>query len=193
MRIAAFRFARLALVAGALHACAVPVKAPTAPAVARPFVSSFGLEGRLSATDGEQAANGSLHWTHSPERDEWTVTTPLGQIAAQLVADGGGAVLTTADGEVYESEDVQSMLTRLFGVPAPVDGLPHWVQASARAGARVLQLDAAGRPARISDEGWIIDYLEYRNDTPASPPRLIAAHWGDARLRLVIDAWNPLP
>lgn len=193
MSTASARLTQLALVAGALHGCAVPVKAPDVSPVARPFVSAFTLEGRLSATDGERAANGGLHWVHSPESDAWTVTTPLGQIAARLVATRGGAVLTTADGQAHESDDVQSMLTRLFGVPAPVDGLPHWVQASPRAGARVLRVDEVGRPDRITDEGWIIDYLEYRHESADSPPRLIAAHWGDARLRLVIDAWTPLP
>jgi len=173
--------------------CAVQPLAPPAPTAARAVAAAFELEGRLSATDGTRAASGRLAWTHAPGADEWTVFNPLGQIAAQLVSTPRGAQLTTADGRRVEAPHVAALLPQLVGVSVPLDGLSHWVQGSAREGARVLALDAAGRPVRISDDGWLIDYHEYADPSPASPPRRIDAQWGDAQLRLVIDHWAPLP
>jgi len=188
--------ARRALAGAALacvSGCTAPLLAPPAPLAARAVAPAFELEGRLSATDGARAASGRLAWTHAPGTDEWTVFNPLGQIAAQLVSTPRGAQLTTADGRRVEARDMDALLPQLVGVPVPVDGLSHWVQGAARAGARVLAMDAAGRPVRISDDGWLIDYQEYADATPASAPRRIDAQWGDARLRLVIDHWAPLP
>ncbi|NMG31635.1 outer membrane lipoprotein LolB [Aromatoleum evansii] len=160
-------------------------------AVPRPVAAAFELEGRLAASDGERAANGSITWSHTPVADEWTVYSPLGQIVGQLVRTPRGAMLLTADGSAEQAADADTILPRLLGVPAPIDGLQHWVQASTRPGARVLSLDEAGRPTRISDAGWIIDYVEYAGPAADAPPRRIDATWGDARIRLLIDQWTP--
>ena len=160
-------------------------------AVPRPVAAAFELEGRLAASDGERAANGSITWSHTPAADEWTVYSPLGQIVGQLVSTPRGAMLLTADGHSEQAADADTILPRLLGVPAPIDGLRHWVQASTRPGARVLSLDEAGRPTRISDAGWIIDYVEYAGPAADAPPRRIDAAWGEARIRLLIDQWTP--
>ncbi|NMG73602.1 lipoprotein insertase outer membrane protein LolB [Aromatoleum diolicum] len=194
MRRISVRGALLAtLAATALSGCAVRPITPELTAVARPNAKAFELEGRLSASDGERGASGALTWTHGPASDEWTVYSPLGQIVAQLVRTPKGATLLTADGRTQHAEDANTILPQLLGVSAPLDGLKHWVQASPRAGARVLSLDDAGRPARVSDAGWIIDYPEYAGDTADAPPRRIDAAWGEARIRLIIDQWTPLP
>lgn len=160
-------------------------------AVPRPVAAAFELEGRLAASNGERAANGSITWSHTPVADEWTVYSPLGQIVGQLVRTPRGAMLLTADGSAEQAADADTILPRLLGVPAPIDGLQHWVQASTRPGARVLSLDEAGRPTRISDAGWIIDYVEYAGPAADAPPRRIDATWGEARIRLLIDQWTP--
>lgn len=180
------------MLAFALSGCAIrPVGPDLVPAI-RTAVAAFELEGRLSATDGERSASGRIHWLHSPSGDEWTVYSPLGQIVAHLVSSPAGAVLRTADGRRMSAPDPGSMLPQVLGVPAPVEGLPHWVQASARSGATVLDLDEQGRPARISDQGWLVDYPEYANHDPQAPPRRLEARWGETRIRLIIDQWTPL-
>ncbi len=187
------RRAALAAVLALLAGCATQPAPPATVAAARPVFPAFELAGRLSATDGERGASGRLDWIHTPSSDEWTVYNPLGQVAAQLVSTPLGAELRTAEGRAVQASDARELIPRLVGVPVPLDGLSHWVQASAPPGARVLALDAAGRPARISDEGWIIDYREYAGPEPTARPRRIDAHWGDAQLRLIIDEWTPLP
>lgn len=194
------QFTRRATLAVALPLCAaIASGCATGPvnsgmsAVARPSIAAFELEGRLSASDGARAASGALTWNHGPGSDQWTVYTPLGNVAAQLVRTPNGASLLTADGRAQHAEDADTILPQLLGVSAPLDGLQYWVQASPRAGARILSLDEAGRPARVADAGWIIDYPEYAGPAPDAPPRRIDASWGDARIRLIIDQWTPLP
>lgn len=183
-----------AVVLAWLPGCATQLPTPiAAPAAIRPTITAFELQGRLAATDGTRAASGSLLWLHSPAMDEWTLLNPLGQIAAQLVSSPAGAQLLTADGHVQRAASAKKMLPELLGVTAPMDGLPHWVQAATGPSARVLSLDALGRPARIADNGWIIDYPEYSGPDPGAPPRRIDAHFGDARIRLIIDQWTPRP
>lgn len=173
-----------------LTGCAsqAPVRQPLAP---RALAPAFELEGRLAASDGKEAASGALLWSHGRGADEWTLFNPLGQIVAQLVSTPRGATLLTADGQTRRAATAAEVLPELLGVPAPLEGLTYWVQALPRSGARVLEVDAAGRPSRISDAGWIIDYAAYDGEQADAAPRRIDAAWGDARIRLIIDKWTP--
>jgi outer membrane lipoprotein LolB len=184
------------LLTALLSGCAAlppPPPPPDVVAIERRVAAAFELEGRVSATDGEQAASGRIHWRHAPAADEWTMFSPLGQVIAQLVSSPAGAHLQTADGRQISAPDAQAMLPELLGVAVPIEGLRYWVQGAARPGARVLSRDPLGRPARITDAGWIIDYTDYAAPGADAPPRRIDAHWGEARVRLVIDTWTPLP
>ncbi len=166
-----------------------PVAAPSA----RQFADTFEMEGRLAASDGERAANGRIVWRHSSREDNWTVYSPLGQIVAQLDSGPAGARLRSADGKHLDAPDAQSMLPQLLGVDAPLASLPYWVQGIPHAGATASGHDRYGRPTRIRDRGWTIDYTAYPDADAGALPQRLEAYRGDARLRLVIDQWTILP
>ena len=181
----------ICLGAALLSGCAPRMLAPDEEAVQRSAAAHFEVEGRIAASDGNQAANGRMHWEHAPARDVWTLFSPLGQIVARMERTAEGAHLRTADGQLVEAADADTLMPRLLGVPAPLAALPRWLQAATpEPPGRVLGVDAHGRPARISDHGWIIDYPEYADDQPQALPRRIDARWGEARLRIVIDTWT---
>ncbi len=182
--------ALLAFIAG----CAsLPPPDDGAAVASRPQAARFELAGRIAASDGERSANGPLHWQHDgAEQDVWTLSSPLGQIVARVVRTPSGAWLETSRNERHEADDVQTLISHLLGVQAPASSLPYWVQAIPAPGARVLQRDAFGRPTRITDQGWLIDYVRYQSDAADAAPRRIDAQWADNRLRLVIDRWIPL-
>ena len=192
MRCLPLRAALLGLALFGLSACA-PL--PTAPAtlVTRAFAPRFELQGRISATDGQQAASGRIEWQHAPTHESFTLYTPLGQVAAQLDADPAGAQLQTADGQLLMADSVQTLLPRVLGIEVPATRLSRWVQAAPNDDAEVRQLDAAGRPALVIDQGWRIDYLDYLDDARDALPARLDISRGDARIRLVIDAWTSLP
>jgi outer membrane lipoprotein LolB len=79
------------------------------------------------------------------------------------------------------------------GVDLPAARLPRWIQAAPAADAEVRDLDPAGRPQRVFDQGWRIDYAGYADDTAAATPRRLEISRGDARVRLIIDSWTALP
>jgi outer membrane lipoprotein LolB len=177
----------------ALAGCALQPAQQGAPPVERPAIEHFDFEGRISASDGERAASGSLQWTRRAGRDEWTLLSPLGQIVARVVGTDAGASLQTADGRSTHADDVDALLPQMLGVHAPADHLDEWLQARPAPGARILETDAHGRPLRVSDSGWLIDYPAYADDTPTAMPRRIDARRGETRLRVIADRWTPLP
>ncbi len=193
MRTRSFLTAFIATAALGLSACA-PLSA-SAPAMiaTRTFAPAFELEGRISASAGQEAASGRIDWRHDHGTDSFTLLTPLGQIAARLDANAVGAQLQTADGQVQTADSAEALLPRVLGVDVPVARLGRWVQAAPDATAEVRNHDSFGRPALVIDQGWRIEYADYSSDAADAPPARLDISRGDARIRLVIDSWTTLP
>ncbi len=175
-------------------ACAFNPAAPPVDPVARQTFTVFSLSGRLSASDGNQSATGRLDWERSIGADRWTISSPLGQIVAQVDSGPDGAEVLLASGERRYAPQVADLIPILLPgaaeVGLPPERLAAWVQAAPPGDAEVRTLDARGRPARLIDRGWIIDYLAYRDESPESLPRLVDISRGEFRLRLVVDRWE---
>ena len=175
-------------------ACAVKPVAPPPDLVARQTFDVFSLSGRLSASDGKQSASGRLDWERRTGTDRWTVFSPLGQIVAQIDSGPDGAEVMFANGERRYAPQIADLVPMLLPGASeaglPPERLAAWVQAAPPGGAEVRTLDARGRPARLIDKGWIIDYLGYRDESPESIPRLVDISRGEFRLRLVVDRWE---
>jgi outer membrane lipoprotein LolB len=174
--------------------CALNPAAPPPDSVVRQMFDVFSISGRLSASDGKQSASGRLDWEHRIETDRWTVFSPLGQIVAQINSGPGGAEVLLANGERRFAPQIADLVPILLPgaaeVGLPPERLAAWVQAAPPGDAEVRTRDAQGRPARLIDQGWIIDYLGYRDESPEAMPRLVDISRGEFRLRLVVDRWE---
>lgn len=185
--------AAMTAIALGLAACApLPVTAPDTVAT-RNAAPAFELQGRLSASDGQQAASGRVEWQHIRGTHHFTLLTPLGQVVAQLDADARGARLQTADGQVLSADSAEALLPQVLGVDVPIGRLGLWVQAAPGPEAEIRNRDSAGRPALVIDLGWRIEYLDYAGESADAAPARLDISRGDARIRLVIDSWTTLP
>lgn len=137
----------------------------------------FALEGRLSVRQGETRHHVGISWRHEPARDEIFLTGPLGQGLAEITRDAAGARLLTADRQVVEAADWESLAERALGARLPLSGLPRWLAAP---------VTVSPAPTFHVD-GWRIDVL----DAAAGRPSLIELRRDDIEARLRIDSWTP--
>ena len=177
-----------------MAACALNPTVPPPDPVVRQAFDAFSLSGRLSASDGNQSASGRLDWERRIGTDRWTVSSPLGQIVAQIDSGPDGAEVLFANGERRYAPQVSDLIPMLIPGAAeaglPPERLAAWVQAAPPSDAEVRTFDVRGRPARLIDRGWIIDYLGYRDESPEAIPRLVDISRGEFRLRLAVDRWE---
>ncbi|CAG4884537.1 Outer membrane lipoprotein LolB precursor [Georgfuchsia toluolica] len=173
-----------------LAACAQQPRLESPLRPARATIVSYTLEGRISVKRGATARQAALVWQHNAERDEIELSGPLGQKAARLSRDAGGARLETASRETVVANDWSSLAERVLGVALPLDNLAHWVTATTIEAERDTQRDPVGRPLRVWDSGWQINYLTYESAAPDALPTLIELHRDDIDVRLKIDTWQ---
>ena len=189
------RFAlTLGLLLGLLTGCA-SLPPPTLPA--RQDIRHFSLEARfaLRATlpgQASQSSGGRMTWTHRAAGEQILLANPLGYGLAELETTRERSRLRTADGKESESSDPDALIEELTGLRLPVARLPAWL--TGRTGGEAeIESDAAGRPARLHEAGWQIDYFYDDNRPGALPARLHISLPGEIDLKLRIEEWRALP
>jgi outer membrane lipoprotein LolB len=151
----------------------------------------FAIDGRLSARRGGDAVTANFTWRHASPRDDLVVTTPLGQAVAEITGDALAqrVEMRTPDGRREDAADWATLTGRAIGFPLPIAGLAAWIQGVPHAGApHSIELDAAGRPAVLRQDGWEIVY-GYADDGGRAPNRLRLVY-PDLEVRIVVDRWR---
>ena len=173
-----------------LTACAATVPRPQAPPIPVVIASAWSWQGRISVKSGEEAFSGQLQWQHDPAGDTLMLASPLGQGVAKIVRNSSGVVLDLPGEAPRQAPTVEALTADALGYVLPAAGLAYWVQAQADPDSPFEAIrDDLGRPARISQEGWSIEYLQYQADNPNQPRRLILTRDG-LEIRLVTDSWQ---
>ena len=169
--------------------CALMETAATASRPGRDTVEAFRLEGRIAVRRTNESFSAGIEWRHDAQSDEIVVTGPLGQGLARLSSGAGVALLETSDRKRYVAEDIEGLSEQVFGTRLPVAGLGRWVLGRSASGG-VARLDATGRLAGLSEQGWTIEYLRYESESRDALPELLQARREDVEVRLKIDSWS---
>lgn len=167
--------------------CAAPQ--PRLPAqIAAP--ETFQLQGRIGVRYGTEGFSGNLRWRHGNESDEILLLSPLGQAVARIERDAGGVTLETPD-QRHEAEDAAELTGRVLGWRLPLDGLQYWVTGHTAPGdsAGVIR-DEAMNITHLSQQGWEIEYRDYRLEGRHVLPARIVMRHATLELRLVVDEWE---
>jgi outer membrane lipoprotein LolB len=187
------RFALL-LAASLLAGCA---SAPPAPPARRDNIRDFSLEGRfaLRVTQPGQAvqnSGGRLTWIHQNHSDRVLLSSPLGYGLAEIETTPENSRLRTADGKTRESGDPEALIEDITGQRLPISHLPAWLLGRS-GGKALIESDTLGRPVRLSEDGWQVEY-SFEDDSPnALPSRLTLSRNGEIELRLRIEEWKDTP
>ena len=185
---------------GAVLACsllAACASVPPGPLAPRDWIGDFVLDARfalrVSVPNGPpENSGGRLEWEHRNGSDRILISSPLGVGVAEIDVGPGGGRLRTADGQLRESADADALMEEVTGQRLPVRQLPKWLLGRSGAAAMVTS-DSAGRPARLSEAGWQIDYA-YPDDNPGALPKLVSLRRDDEiDLRLRIEEWRAAP
>ncbi|MCB1887946.1 MAG: outer membrane lipoprotein LolB [Rhodocyclaceae bacterium] len=158
--------------------------------VQRTQVNDFQLEARVSVRDGSRSSATSIFWSHRPTADEIDFLAPTGQVMGRLESSAAGAVLQLPGGERRSAPTLDALASELFGIEVPVSRLSRWVQAAPGTAARRLRSDQTGRPALISEGGWVVEYVSYADESAQAPVRRLEARWGEVQIQMIVDDWS---
>jgi len=142
-----------------------------------------------SASDGESA---SLLWRQGPAAYSLRLHGPFGQGAVLIEGKPDSVTLRRADGKVSHAANAQELLRRELGWSLPVSVLRYWILGRPASGFRIdeFRLNAAGLLGRLSQAGWQVRYLGYREVDQGVLPAKIELRRADVRVRVVLSQWQ---
>jgi len=184
------------LLAGCAGPAVVPVASPERTWQARQALlaglSDWSLAGRLGISDEETAWQLKLFWRQRAGRFDIDLAGPFGAGAVKLHGDGQHVVLRDGEGHRWQARDAQQLLWQHTGIRMPVDGLAWWIRGlpTPRQDRRKLVLDAAGRIAELTEDGWRIRFQEYMVVDGLELPRNLLIYRDDVEVRVVVDRWR---
>ncbi len=160
-------------------------------------LQAWELSGRIAVKSGNVGGQGRLQWQQSGDAARLRLSGPLGSGAIELRWDSGQVVLTDRKGEVavaYAGPDaVEQFLDQQLGWRFPAVHLRYWVLGVPDPDSHARQIfDQDGWLIQIDQDGWQIGYSEFRKYAGQWIPHRISIEDEHARVKLVVDDWQPL-
>jgi len=137
-----------------------------------------------------------LNWLQRPQNNYvMQITNPItGALVSKLTRANGTVSLLADNGRTYRDNDEERLLKSQSGLTIPLKGMQYWARGLTAPFYKVdsLQLDNAGRPLRMEQAGWKINYASYENNGTNALPRKINLSRGAEKIfiRLVAKSWQ---
>lgn len=156
----------------------------------------WSMTGRVAIRRADKGGSGRIDWTQRGDAFDVALAAPVTRQTWRLVGSPGQVRLEGVDGGPRQGADAGQLLLETTGWEIPVQALAYWIRGQAAptlAPAR-LAYGADGQLSQLQQGGWTIDFTAWQppaaDGTPALPAR-IEAQRGDARVRLIVDTWQP--
>lgn len=153
----------------------------------------FALRGRVALAAADQGFAAGVRWVQRGAAAQIRLDGPLGMGAVTIETDGAALRVTTGRGERLDGEAARLELERQLGFALPLDALRYWVRGLPMPDVPATEWLEEGRPrlARLEQQGWTVEYLEYQPAPAEHRPRRLAASATGARVRMLIESWTP--
>ena len=157
---------------------------------------AWSFQGRVAVSKGRNGGSGRIDWQQQARQYVVSLSAPVTRQSWTLSGDSENRSgrLDGVEGGPRQGEDAQQVLLEATGWDIPVNQLPDWVRGLVAEGATAAEIDrdAEGRPRRVRQMGWDIQFLDWypaEGDRPVLPRRIEAVN-GDAKVRLLVDQWG---
>lgn len=154
------------------------------------------FQGRVAVSKGKNGGSGRIDWDQQASQYQIQLSAPVTRQSWTLQGDAvqGNGRLEGLGGGPREGDDARQLLLEATGWDIPVNELPDWTRGLVLRGSgdSAVERDADGRPRRMQQAGWVVQYLEWYPAQDGAPalPRRIEASRGDAKVRLLVDQWG---
>lgn len=154
------------------------------------------LVGRVGLQLREESWSFGLDWAQrSNSQYEMQIKNPLtGGLMAKVMDTGSQVTLKAADGKTYQDTDAERLLAKQLKMNLPLKNLQYWARGIPSPASKVdaVKLDTFGRPTRLQQAGWVIDYPSYEGGGANALPSKIQLEQASDRVKakLIAKQWK---
>ena len=154
-------------------------------------LATWKLKGRVAGKSNHEGFRAGVRWHQEETTYSIDLLGPLGRKVAVINGDEELIELKTSKGETYTAEDAETLMQELFGYSLPINGLRYWMRGIPDPDLRYasLELDKLGKLKQLHQAGWVIEYEQYHDGSPALPA-FIKLTSKTLNANLKIDQWT---
>jgi outer membrane lipoprotein LolB len=154
------------------------------------------LRARLAYKNNDDSFSASMVWNESPQSSQIRLLNPLGISLVSVDVNTNMATLE-ADGEIYQGDDINSLLYQITGWDIPVSDLRYWIIGLPQED-DTLSFYENGSIKRLYPhcdgcEQWQIDFLDYTEHQGLVLPRsLVISNLSKENtfIKLRVSSWR---
>jgi len=128
-------------------------------------MQTWSMGGRSALRFKGNAWTFGLNWVQR-NRQQYSlqIRNPITGTVVGILDQSVGRATLKSRGKVSTGPDAERLLQQELGVKMPVNGMPYWIRGVMAPQYPVGQvvLDAKGRPKKIVQAGWVMEYFNYR-------------------------------
>jgi len=154
-------------------------------------LQSFDLHGRVAVSSGDEGFSARLRWNQAAGRSEIALDGPLGVGGVRITSDGEQLTVINSKGETLDRDAAQAEMHARLGFEPPIAQLRYWMLGVPAPGGEPHEtVDPEGRLLVLEQDGWHVDYSDYRVALAESVPARVTLTRGPLRVRLIVDGWD---
>jgi len=150
----------------------------------------YSLTGRVAVAANGQGFSGTLRYLQAGDHADLSIDGPMGLGGLRLVVDGDNVSVSTSKGDKLDGNAAREELERRLGFEMPVAQLRWWLLGIPAPGESATD-DLNGVTASIRQEGWNVSIQSRAPALGFSLPQRLTIEREGARLKLLVDRWNP--
>jgi outer membrane lipoprotein LolB len=152
----------------------------------------YALNGRVAVAAQGQGFSASLRFQQEPRRSNLALDGPLGIGGLRVELEGEGVKITTSRGEQLDGELARGELERRLGFELPLAELRWWLLGIPAPGeASVNEDSGSGEIHDFTQNGWRVSINARAEGLGFALPQRLTAEREGARLKLLVENWQP--
>ncbi|PID34152.1 MAG: outer membrane lipoprotein LolB [Thiotrichales bacterium] len=159
-------------------------------------MKEWSMNGRVGLQLRGRSWSFGLKWNEKTGRESlMDIVNPLtGAVMASIRETGSQVVLKAADGKSYRDTSAERLLQRQLKLKFPLGDMRYWARGLPAPGKPVdaIKLDPRGRPQQLSQDGWVVKYMAYKDQSGnALPTKMSLEKTSErARAKVVAKQWR---
>ena len=155
-------------------------------------IDGWQIDGKVGIRAPRDSGSGVLFWLQRRDYYDIRLSGPLGRGATRLTGREGDILLEVANQGRYHAASPEALLEEQIGWRLPVSHLLWWVRGLPAPDSKSrLILNADSRLAQLDQDGWHVEYADYRQQGGFWLPQRLKLLGQDVDITLVIKEWQP--
>lgn len=154
-------------------------------------LDNYEFSGRVSFKQAGKGSSGNIQWQKAGVNTDIALSSPVGDVVAEIQSVPGEVKLTLADKRQFYAEDAESLTRKVLGYTVPLKELNQWVLGQPNPFSKAEQtFYPNGLMEKFSQDGWQVQYTAYSEVNGFQMPKRLVVQGKDLEIRLVIDQWK---